>query len=408
MAPRKKPPPTYDEMFGDGVGTSSSGGRTSSDAVPDSQTSQRVWSPPPPAPQMAPPPPPPLAAPQQPVPEAGVHPDLRVPPHAPEFGCFFDPDRPPGTYWFGANNRVSRSVSQTIKGYLDGAYPNWSLTPDHVKTTWFKQFTVALVLRNHRKGEEGIRGKGKTRLTNTVSDWKDKWEIYGYDGKPTGVTKDVWEGLIAFWKQTSSIRKANSCSASRRTKDKDGNLHMVHRTGQKPHAGIRLEVFEKTRVLSSLSDIFKMTHATPDGTFVDPTSEKLFNSVAARIEERETQLTQQSPDGLPVKLSTEEVDRIFEEVAPRKKGRTVGIGSVNEAARATSSNSSRRDQETSQMQARLDSQQERLDSLENLLDVMTVGNPNMQRALAARREALGMQQRDSEFTDPAGPTTSMM
>lgn len=57
-----------------------------------------------------------------------------------------------------------------------------------------------------------------------------------------------------------------------------------------------------------------MTHAGPDGSFVDPASEKLFNAVAARVEERETQLTQQSPDGLPVKLSTAEVDKIFEEV----------------------------------------------------------------------------------------------
>ncbi|XP_056860271.1 uncharacterized protein LOC130508674 [Raphanus sativus] len=127
--------------------------------------------------------------------------------------------------------------------------------------------------------------------------------------------------------------------------------------------------------MPSLSDLFKMTHAKPDGTFVDPASEKLFNTVAARVDERETQLTQQSPDGLPVKLTTEEVDRIFEEVAPRKKGRTVGIGSVNEVARATSSYSSRQAQETSQMQARLDTQQERLDSLENLLDIMAMGNP---------------------------------
>lgn len=185
-----------------------------------------------------------------------------------------------------------------------------------------------------------FEAKAKTRLTNTVSDWKDKWEIYGYDGKPTGVTKDVWDGLIAFWKLPSSIRKANSCSASRRTKDKDGNLPMLHTTGQKPHAGIRLDAvsfscniyfinkfefqylifyywflqFEKTGVMPSLSDLFKMTHAKPDGTFVDPASEKLFNTVAARVDERETQLTQQSPDGLPVKLTTEEVDRIFEEV----------------------------------------------------------------------------------------------
>ncbi|KAL0669099.1 hypothetical protein Bca4012_031803 [Brassica carinata] len=33
----------------------------------------------------------------------------------------------------------------------------------------------------------------------------------------------------------SSIKKANSCSASRKTKDKDGHLPMVHRTGKKPH-----------------------------------------------------------------------------------------------------------------------------------------------------------------------------
>ncbi|KAJ4885186.1 Uncharacterized protein Rs2_35279 [Raphanus sativus] len=388
MAPRKKSPPTYDEMFGDGAGTSSSGGQTSSDAVPDSQTSQRVWSPPHPAPQMAPPPPPPPAAPQDPIPGADVHPDLRVPPHAPyarytvddllsqpgrEGMDILDPDRPPGTYWFGANNRVSRSVSHTMKGYLDGAYPNWSLTPDHVKTIWFKQFAQrwhwSLGITEMVKKE--FKAKPKTRLTNTLSDWKN-----------------------------NSIRKANSCSAFRRTKDKDGNLPTVHTTGQKPHAGIRLEAYEKTGVMPSLSDLFKMTHAKPDGTLVDPASEKLFNTVAARVDERETQLTQQSPDGLPVKLTTEEVDRIFEEVAPRKKGRTVGIGSVNEVARATSSYSSRRAQETSQMQARLDTQQERLDSLENLLDIMAMGNPTMQRALGARREALGMQQRNLRYITP--------
>ena len=84
--------------------------------------------------------------------------------------------------------------------------------------------------------------KAKIRLCNTVSDWKDKWELDGYEGKPTELTTDVWDGLIAYWKHPSSIKKANSCSASRRTKDKDGNLPMLHRTGKKPHAGIRLEV----------------------------------------------------------------------------------------------------------------------------------------------------------------------
>ncbi|KAF3510240.1 hypothetical protein F2Q69_00009914 [Brassica cretica] len=43
-----------------------------------------------------------------------------------------------------------------------------------------------------------VKAKAKTRLCNTVSDWKDKWEIYGYEGKPTELTKDVWDDLIAF------------------------------------------------------------------------------------------------------------------------------------------------------------------------------------------------------------------
>uniref|UniRef100_A0A0D3BBA8 Uncharacterized protein n=1 Tax=Brassica oleracea var. oleracea TaxID=109376 RepID=A0A0D3BBA8_BRAOL len=181
---------------------------------------------------------------------------------------------------FGANNRVSRSISATIKGYYDGEYPNWRKTPNHVKITWFKCFAL-----------------------------------------------------------------------------------------------------EKTEVLPSLSELFKTIHATSDGVFVDPVSEKLFHAMATRIEERETQLTQQSPYGLPVTLTTEEADRIFSEVAPKKKGRIV-------------------DEETSQMKARMDNQQVRLDSLKDLVDVMAVENSTMQRMLSERRAALGLPVRDPEESDP--------
>lgn len=104
-------------MFVDGVGTSLSVPSSSSDpeAVPDSQTSQRVYRSLPPFPPQMPPPhmpaPPAPEAPPQPAPAAaGVHLDSLVPPSAPyttytvedllaqhgrEILEILNPDRPP-------------------------------------------------------------------------------------------------------------------------------------------------------------------------------------------------------------------------------------------------------------------------------------------------------------------------
>ncbi|KAL0886433.1 hypothetical protein Bca101_010416 [Brassica carinata] len=44
------------------------------------------------------------------------------------------------------------------------------------------------------------------------------------------------------------------------------------------------------------------------------------------------------------------------------------------------------------MQARMDTQQVHLDSLEDLLDIMAVGNPLLQKASNERRQTLGKRQ----------------
>nr|VDD55310.1 unnamed protein product [Brassica oleracea] len=194
------------------------------------------------------------------------------------------------------------------------------MTPDHVKTTCKGDRSLRIFKWVKREFVE----KAKTRLCNTVSDWKDKLEFYVMRESPLR-------------SQRTHVMASSPFGSYR---PRSGRPTLAPLPEER-----RIEMLEKTGVLPSLSDLFKMTHATSDETFVDPASEKLFNDVAARVD-------------------------------PRKKGWTVGICSVNEVARATSSYSSRRDQENARMQARMDSQLDRLDSLEDLLDVMAVGNPS--------------------------------
>ncbi|CAN6862484.1 unnamed protein product [Brassica oleracea] len=89
---------------------------------------------------------------------------------------------------------------------------------------------------------------------------------------------------------------------------------MLHTTGQKLHAGVRLEMAKETGRFPSLVELYEKTHKNKAGVFLDGKSEQIYNDLVSRVEDLQTHLTQQSTDGLPVTLSTLEVDKIYEEV----------------------------------------------------------------------------------------------
>uniref|UniRef100_A0A0D3BE70 Uncharacterized protein n=1 Tax=Brassica oleracea var. oleracea TaxID=109376 RepID=A0A0D3BE70_BRAOL len=172
--------------------------------------------------------------------------------------------------------------------------------------------------------------------------------------------------------------------------DEHGHGPMLHSTGQKPHAGVCLDIAKETGELPSLLQLYERTHKNKAGQFLDARSEEIFNDLVGRVEERQTQLTQVSTDGLPVTLSTLEVDRIFEEVVPKKKGRTLGIGSVNDVPRATSSYAQRRDDEVTQLRNELDSTRSsfttRMGGVEGFLDVVAATNLEWESLLRNMRQ----------------------
>ncbi|CAD5333071.1 unnamed protein product [Arabidopsis thaliana] len=250
-----------------------------------------------------------------------------------------DPSRPPGTFWFEDDPSVAATVRSIFERDFKEPHANWSMTPQHVVDRWFETFAQMYnwdkAINTRVKTE--FEAKLKERMSDQVSRWKGKWREKGDAAMPRWFDPAVWAGLVSFWRDPKSeLKSINSRNA--RLHDPDGLGIHKHRSGQtsyKARARKRCELTGETT--PDFLVLLDETHRKPDGSFIDGKSEEIYNEVSSRIQEETSQLCSENTTESTASggLSIQAKNKIYASVAPKKKGRIYGAGSLQlEAASA--------------------------------------------------------------------------
>ncbi|KAG7533651.1 putative transposase Ptta/En/Spm plant [Arabidopsis thaliana x Arabidopsis arenosa] len=175
---------------------------------------------------------------------------------------------------------------------------------------------------------------GKSRMCDQVCRWKRKWNRKGDDAKPKWIDPHVWAALVRYWLDPKSeARSINSRNA--RYHDPDGTGISKHRSGQTSFKASARKHSEKTGELTpDFLQVLEETHRKPDGTFTNGKSESIYNEVSSRIQEMESELCagDNMESSVSGGLSIHAKNKIYTEVAPRKKNRIYGVGSLQQEA----------------------------------------------------------------------------
>ncbi|AAF63105.1 Hypothetical protein [Arabidopsis thaliana] len=301
-----------------------------------------------------------------------------------------DPKRPPGTLWFDDDSTDAATVRIIFERDIKEPHANWSQTSKATIDQWYETF--AQVYNWDRSINKRVRvefeAKLKSRMSDQVSRWKGNWKEKGDEAKPKWIDPDVSKGLVQFWQDPKSEKRVTTAEML------DIMIRMakasINTVQARPHTKLVQEngVRRLEKKTPDFLELLDETHRKADGSLIDGKSEEIYKKVTSRIEEEESHMgSGDNPESTGSGgLSVHAKNKIFIEVAPRKKGRIYGVGSLQfEASSAHSGPTLPSDdpvilsQKLVAAEACIQNQAEKINSFDILFDYLAEKDP----ALAA-------------------------
>ncbi|XP_024006584.1 uncharacterized protein LOC112083087 [Eutrema salsugineum] len=173
---------------------------------------------------------------------------------------------------------------------------------------------------------------------------------------------------------------------------------------------------ENGRELPPMTRVFQETHQKKDGSFMDEQSEQVYNEAMARIAECQAQV---SPD-VPLTI----VEQDFEQVAPKKRNRILGMGSIADCLIAMSSRihedpvvlrqqlkeshteiSNLRTEQVVQREE-IQTARQKIHEMSNLFDIIAASMPSLDAALKKKQMLRRRQQEEQQHQEEVGASRS--
>ncbi|KAJ8434467.1 hypothetical protein Cgig2_006273 [Carnegiea gigantea] len=185
---------------------------------------------------------------------------------------------PRGKEFYPNHTHVIHALSNIMRSKFDSSYHTWKEIPIEVRNIWFDEFKKKFCwdVEHAHEIRRVFEFRGSSRLKGMT------FEIQKSGKQPVWLSKDVYDGLCAYWESEEFKRKSMLGKTNRASPLGVGSS--VHCGGSIRYSEHRRRLAEKLQREPTIDESFALTHSrTKDQSFVDQKSKKEYEKYKTRL-----------------------------------------------------------------------------------------------------------------------------